>query len=157
MSWVEVDGAGWSWMHGLVISLLKYSSLTPQTWLIDRYKQGLYFSKTFWTIWRTGAMLQAPFNLANCSNYILSNHWCQVSSISKFGKGEYGRIKNGRCQLLKTGISCYVAISLKSYNGLELVSSFQYWAKDMLEVFVVRYSSIWWPNFILIVLMFQKK
>ena len=24
MSWVEVDGAGWSWVHGLVTSKLKF-------------------------------------------------------------------------------------------------------------------------------------
>ena len=24
MSWVEVDGAGWRWVHGLVISFFKY-------------------------------------------------------------------------------------------------------------------------------------
>ena len=23
MSWVEVDGAGWSWVHGLVITIKK--------------------------------------------------------------------------------------------------------------------------------------
>ena len=24
MSWVEVDGAGWRWVHGLVINLMNY-------------------------------------------------------------------------------------------------------------------------------------
>ena len=37
-----------------------------------------------------------------------------VSSVSFFWKGEYGRIKNGKYQLLKTDKSCYIAMSLKS-------------------------------------------
>ena len=49
-------------------------SLTHQTWLIDRYKQGQYFSENFWTIWRTGAKFQALFNIAICSSYSITNY-----------------------------------------------------------------------------------
>ena len=39
--------------------------------------------------------------------------------------------------------------------GLELVSSLQYRARNMLEMFVIQHTSIW-PNFILIVLRIKK-
>ena len=45
---------------------------------------------------------------------------------------------------------------LKSQKGLELLSSLQHWTKNMLEMFFIKYTSIW-PNVILIVLMIQKK
>ena len=50
------------------------NKLTHQTWSIDRYKQLQYFSGSFWTIWRTGAKLQALFNLVTCSNYSMTNY-----------------------------------------------------------------------------------
>ena len=56
------------------IYLLNHNSLTHQTWSIDRYKQGQYFFKIFWTIWRTGVKFQALFNLATCSNYSITNY-----------------------------------------------------------------------------------
>ena len=56
------------------IYLLNHNSLTHQTWPIDRYKEGQYFSEIFWTIWRTGAKFQALFNLAACSNYSVTNY-----------------------------------------------------------------------------------
>ena len=49
--------------------LLNRNSLTYQTWSIDRYKQGQYFSGTFWITWKTGAKFQVLFNLTTCSNY----------------------------------------------------------------------------------------
>ena len=63
---------------------------------------------------------------------------------------------SGKYQLLKIDRSCYIVISLKSSKGLELVSGLQHWTTDMLEKFVIRYTSIW-PIFILIVLRIQKK
>ena len=56
------------------IYLLNHNSLTHQTWSIDRWKQEKYFSETFLTIWRTGVMFQALFNLATCSNYSIINY-----------------------------------------------------------------------------------
>ena len=50
-------------------------------------------------------------------------------------------------------LHCYLIIIIKD---LELGSGLQHWAKNMLEVFVVWYISIW-PNFILIVLSIQKR
>ena len=76
---------------------------------------------------------------------------CQVSSVSFFWNGECGRIKNGKYQLLKIDKSRYVVISLKLQKGLELVSSLKHWVKNMLEMFFIRYTSIW-TNFILIVM-----
>ena len=72
-----------------------------------------------------------------------------------FLKGEYGRIRNGKYQLLKTDRSRYIVIALKSWKGLELVSSLQNWSKILLEMFVKRCTCIW-PNFILILLRFPK-
>ena len=51
--------------------------------------------------------------------------------------------------------SCYIVLSLKSQKGLELVSNLQHWAKNMLEMLVLRYTSIW-QNFILIVIRIKK-
>ena len=63
----------WDRVH-FWIYLLNNKSLTHQTWSIDRYKQLQYFSESFWTIWRTGAKLQALFNLVTCSNYSMTNY-----------------------------------------------------------------------------------
>ena len=56
------------------IYLLNHNSLTHQTWSINRYKQGEYFSEIFCTIWRTGAKFQILFNSAICSNYSITNY-----------------------------------------------------------------------------------
>ena len=52
--------------------------------------------------------------------------------------------------------SCYIAILIKFEKSLQLVSSLQHWAKNMLEMFLIQYVSVW-PNVILIVLNIQKK
>ena len=49
----------------------------------------------------------------------------------------------------------YIAILMKSWKGIELVSSRQHWAKNILEMFVIEHTSIW-PNFSLIVIRIQK-
>ena len=45
---------------------------------------------------------------------LLNNQLCQDSTISFFRKGEYGTIKNSRCQLLKMTRSRYSVILIKS-------------------------------------------
>ena len=129
------------------IFILSRNSLTHETWSIDKYKQEKYFSEIFWTIWRTRAKFQA-LQFSNLLQ-LLNNELCQVSSASFYWMSEQERIKNGKYQLLKIDRSTYIIISLKSWKGLELVSSLQYWAKNMLEIIVIRYTSIW-PNFIFI-------
>ena len=52
--------------------------------------------------------------------------------------------------------SRYIIILIKSWKGLEVASSLQHSAKNMLEMFVKQDTSIW-PNFILIVRWIQKK
>ena len=37
----------------------------------------------------------------------------------------------------------YVVILIKLQKGLELVFSLQNWAKNMFEMFVIQYTSIW--------------
>ena len=73
-----------------------------------------------------------------------------------FWQGESGRIENGKYQLLKTDRSDYIVILLKLQKGLELVSNPQHLDKNMLEMFVMRYNSMW-PNFTSIVFKIQKK
>ena len=63
----------WDRMH-FQIYLLNHTSLTHQTWSIDRYKLGQYFSEMFSTIWRTGDKFQSPLNLATCYNYSRTNY-----------------------------------------------------------------------------------
>ena len=50
----------------------------------------------------------------------------------------------------------YIVILIKSQKGLEVVSSLQHSAKNMIEMFVIQHTSIW-PSFILTVLWMQKK
>ena len=52
--------------------------------------------------------------------------------------------------------SRYIFVLIKSREGLEVVSSLQHWAKNMLQVFVIQHTSIW-SNFILKELTIQKK
>ena len=63
----------WDRVH-FWIYLLNHNSLSHQTWPVDRYKPGQYFSRIFWTIWRTGAKFQVLFNLATCSNYSITHY-----------------------------------------------------------------------------------
>ena len=58
----------------LNIYFLNHSSLTYQTWSINRYKQREYISEIFWTIWRTGAEFQTLFNLETSSNYSITSY-----------------------------------------------------------------------------------
>ena len=34
----------------------------------------------------------------------------------------------------------YIAVLIKSYKGLELVSSLQHWTKNMLETFIIQHT-----------------
>ena len=54
--------------------LSNHNLSTHQTWSTDRYKQRQYFSDIFGTIWRTKAKFQTLFNLANFSNYSMTNY-----------------------------------------------------------------------------------
>ena len=56
------------------IFILSLNSLTHETWSIDKYKQGQYFSEIFWTIWRTRAKFQTLLNLVPYSNYSITNY-----------------------------------------------------------------------------------
>ena len=137
------------------VYLLNCNPLIHQTWSVDRYKQGQYFSEIFWMTWRTGTKYQALSYLANCSNYSITN-LVKFPVFHVFWKGEWRRIKNSKYQLLKIDRSRYIIISSKSSKHLELVPSLQHWTKNKLEMSVIRYTSIW-PNFTLTVLKIQKK
>ena len=50
--------------------------------------------------------------------------------------------------------SCYIVIFIKSEKGVELVSSPQHWAKNILEMFAIQHTSTW-SIFILAVLKFD--
>ena len=67
--WVLVHATGCIFEY-----IFNHNSLSHQTRSIDRYKQGQYFSETSWIIWRTEAKFQALFNLATCSNYLITNY-----------------------------------------------------------------------------------
>ena len=54
--------------------------------LIDRYKQGQWFSEILRTIWRTGTKFQVPFQFINLLQLL--------SNLKKI------KIKNGELQLL---------------------------------------------------------
>ena len=64
----------WDRMH-FRIYLLNHNSLSHQTWPIDRYKEGESFAGIFWTIWRIGVKVQVLFNLATCSNYLITHYF----------------------------------------------------------------------------------
>ena len=76
----------------IFIYLLNRNSLSHQTWPIDRYKQGQYFSGIFWTILRTGAKFEAFFNLATCSNYSITNY-IKIPVFDFFEKVNKGQLK----------------------------------------------------------------
>ena len=65
-------------------------------------------------------------------------------------------MKIGKRQPSKMARSCYIAILIKTWKSLELVSSLQHSSKNMLEMFMISHTSIR-PNLILIVLRIQKK
>ena len=131
---------------------LNHNTLSHQTWPIDTYKQGPWFSGIIWIIWRTGSKLQVLLNLGTCSTYSITNY-VKIPVFHIFAKVNKWINENGKCQLLKMATSCHTVILVK---GLVLVSSFQHWAKNMLEMFVIQQTIIW-QNFILIVLRIQKK
>ena len=59
--------------------LLNHKSLTNQTWLTDRYKQGQYFSEIF--------LISMSFSILQPA-LVTKNQLCIVPSISFFWKGE---------------------------------------------------------------------
>ena len=144
----------WDTVH-FWIYLLNCNSLTHQTWPIDRYKWGQCISEIFWTIWRTENKFQALFSIATCSNYSITNY-VKFTMFHFFERVNKGELKIVNIKLLKFDRSRYFVISLKSYKSLELVSILQHWANIMLEMFILRYITIW-QNLILTVLRIQKK
>ena len=99
-----------------------------------------------------GVTFQVHFNLAT----LLNNQLCQDSSVSLFGKGELGTIKDSKCPLLKMARTRYIDILIKSQKSLELAFSLLYWNKNMLKMFIIQHTSIW-LNFILMTHRIQKK
>ena len=70
MSW-------WALVHKTVrfwIYLWNHNSLIHQTWPSDRHKQKQWFSRIFWTIWRTKAKFQVLFDLGTCFNNSITSH-----------------------------------------------------------------------------------
>ena len=115
----------WDRVH-FWIYFLSHNSLTHQTWPVDRYKQGKYFSEIVWTIWGTGAKFQALFNLASCSNFSITNY-VKFPVFHFFWKGEDARIKIGKYQPLKIDRSlffsnCYLAAPLGHSQGDDLTN-----------------------------------
>ena len=62
----------------------------------------------------------------------------------------------GKYQQLKIGRSLKYCHFIKIIEVLEIVSSLQHQAKNMLEIYAIRYTSIW-PHFMSIVRRIQKK
>ena len=90
ISGVMMSISTWNWVH-FWIYLLNHNWLTHQTWPIDRYKQAQYFSQISWAIWKTGAKFQAPFNLATCTNYSVTNYvkFPVFHFFERVNKGEF--------------------------------------------------------------------
>ena len=87
----------WDRMH-FWIDHLNYNSLAHQTWPIDRYKQGQWFSGIFWRIWRTGTKFQVHFYLATYSNYSITNY-VKISVFHFYGTFKTSTIKNDQISL----------------------------------------------------------
>ena len=62
----------------------------------------------------------------------------------------------GKYQQLKIGRSLKYCHFIKIIEVLEIVSSLQHQAKNMLEIYAIRYTSIW-PHFMSIVRRIKKK
>ena len=105
----------WDRVH-FWIYLLNYKWLTRQTWLIDRYRQGQYFSEITWMIWRAGIKFQVLFNLTTCSNYSRTNYVKSLVFLF-FLKGWIKRIKDGKYQLLNIDRFCYIRHFIKILQG----------------------------------------
>ena len=122
------------------IYLWNHNSLSHHTWPTDRYEQGQHFWGTFWTIWKTGANFQVLFNLATRPNYSITSY-VKIPVFQFFEKLNKGMsaIKNGQL-LLYFGFNKIIKEPWTSFQS-------QYWAKNVLEMFFIQYTSIW-PNFI---------
>ena len=121
--------------------------------LVYWYKQGQSFTKVFCTILRPGDKFQVLFSLATCSSYSVTNY-IKIPVFHLFWKDEKEAFRNVKYQLLKMARSHYTVILIRSWKGLEPISSLQHWAKSMSEMCIMQHTSIW-PNFILIVLRIQ--
>ena len=81
--------------QGVFLNILFESQLVWITtiWKIDRYKQGQKISGILWTIWWTGARFQVLFNLAICSNYLITNY-VKIPVFHIFEKVNKGQLKS---------------------------------------------------------------
>ena len=66
--------------------------INPPNLVNDRYKQGQYFSETFWTICRTGDKFEIFFSLAMCSNYWITKY-VKIPVFHFFEKVNKGQLK----------------------------------------------------------------
>ena len=132
-------------------------SLSHQTWPIKRIKQGNIFRNLLFNL-EDWDKFQVLFNLATCSIYSITNY-VKIPGFHFFFfffENVNRTFKNCKYQLLKMARLCPIVLLIKSKKDSELVSSLQYWTKNMLEILVIQHISIW-PNFILTVLRTQKK
>ena len=91
---VMMSVSTWGRVHFWVY-LLNCNSLTHQTWLIDRYMQGQWFSGIFWTIWE----LRLSFrSFSSSSNYSITSY-VKIPVFQCFEKIK-GVFKKGKCQYL---------------------------------------------------------
>ena len=109
----------WDNLHFLIY-LLNHNSQGHQTWSVDRYKQGQYFSVIFWTIWRTGARFQVLFNLATCPNYSITKY-VKIPVFYFFEKVNKGQSKR---YLLKQGMT---------WNNLKRPTTSKKWTWNNLQ------------------------
>ena len=88
---VMMSISAWGRVH-FWIYLLNNNSLSHQTWPVDRYKQGQYFSGILWTIWRSGLNFHVLFNLPTCSNYTITSY-IMISVFHFFEEVNKGHFK----------------------------------------------------------------
>ena len=138
----------------IYIYIYTYIHITDILTYIHTYKQGQYFLGIFWTIWRTGDKFQVLFNLATCYNYSITNY-IKIPIFYFLKKVNKGHLKMVNVNIKNGQILIYCHFN-KIIKGPETSFQSQNWAKNMLEMFLIQYTSIW-PNFILIVLMIKKK
>ena len=99
--WVLVHEAGC-----IFFKYIFWTSLSHQTWIIDRYKPGQPLQGIFWTIWRTGAKFQFFLNLATCSSKLLNNQCCQDSRFEKVKKRQL-KIENVNYSKRQISLYCH--------------------------------------------------
>ena len=100
----------------------------------------------FWIIRKIGGKLQVLFNLATYFNYSIT------SSVKIPVFGFFEKLNKGQLKMVNVKY-WWPDLDKRTWNKFSVVSIDP---KKMLEMFVIRHSSIW-PNLILIVLRIKKK